>query len=39
VNERPPFLGSWRNVYGAVVAYLVVLIVAFYLFSRWFAAG
>lgn len=35
--EPPPFLGSWKRVYAAVLLYLVVLIAAFYLFTRVFA--
>jgi hypothetical protein len=33
-DEPPPFLGSWRRVYAAVLIYLVVVIFAFYLFTR-----
>jgi hypothetical protein len=36
-DEPPPFLGSWRRVYGAVVAYLALVIALFYLFSRAYA--
>ena len=36
-DEPPPFLGSWRRVYVVVLAYLAVLIVAFYLFEKAFA--
>jgi hypothetical protein len=36
-EERPPFLGSWRRVYAAVIAWLAVLILFFYGFSRRFA--
>lgn len=35
-DEPPPFLGSWRNVYAAVAAYLAALIVLFYFFRRVF---
>jgi hypothetical protein len=35
-EERPPFLKTWRRVYLAVVVWLAVLIVAFYLFARLF---
>jgi uncharacterized membrane protein YvbJ len=35
-DEPPPFLGKWRNVYIAVVIYLVVLIFVFYLFGKAF---
>ena len=33
-EEPPPFLKTWRRVYGFVVCYLFVLIACFYLFSR-----
>ena len=34
VPDEPPFLGSWRRVYIAVLVYLGVVIVGFYLFTR-----
>ena len=33
-DERPPFLGTWRRVYTAILIYLGLLIGAFYLFTR-----
>jgi hypothetical protein len=36
-EEPPPFLGSWRRVYLAVIVWLALLIVLFYAFSRRFA--
>jgi len=33
-DEAPPFLGSWRRVYVAILIYLVFVISAFYLFTR-----
>jgi hypothetical protein len=36
-SERPPFLGSWRNVYIFVLGWLALLIVLFYFFTRYFA--
>jgi len=36
-DEPPPFLGSWRRVYLAVLVYLGVLIVLFYLFMKAFS--
>ena len=33
-DEAPPFLGTWRRVYIGVLAYLFVIIAAFYLFTR-----
>jgi hypothetical protein len=37
VEEPPPFLGSWRRVYVAVIAWLAVLIILFHLFARAFS--
>ena len=36
-DEPPPFLGSWRRVYTAVVAYLALLIALCYVFTRAFS--
>jgi hypothetical protein len=36
-EEPPPLLGSWRHLYLAVIAWLVFLILVFYLFARRFA--
>ena len=33
-DEQPPFLGTWRRVYIAVLLYLLVIISASYLFTR-----
>jgi hypothetical protein len=32
-EERPPILGSWRNVYAFVLGELIVLIVLFTLMT------
>jgi hypothetical protein len=32
--EEPPFGGSWRNLYAAVLINLAALVVLFYLFTR-----
>jgi hypothetical protein len=37
MDEPPPFLGAWPRVYFAVLAYLALLIFAFYLFTRAYA--
>lgn len=37
-EEPPPFGGSWRVLYALVLAWLAVLIVVFYVFTRAFAA-
>jgi len=36
-TEPPPFLGTWRRVYAAVLLYLACVIVAFYIFTRIFS--
>ncbi len=36
-DEAPPILGSWRNVYFAVLFYLAGVIGVFYWFTRHFA--
>ena len=35
-DEPPPVLGTWIRLYGAIVAYLALLITLFYLFSVTF---
>lgn len=34
-DEAPPLLGSWRNLYVAVLAELAVLVLLFYALTRW----
>lgn len=34
IDEPPPFLGTWRRVYTAVVLYLASLITLFWLFGK-----
>lgn len=36
-DEPPPFGGSWRVLYAAVLVNLVFLIVLFYIFTKAFA--
>ena len=36
-DEPPPILGSWRNVYILVLAFLGIVIVALYSFMRFFS--
>ncbi|HOK44636.1 MAG TPA: hypothetical protein PLA43_08260 [Bryobacteraceae bacterium] len=36
-DEPPPFLGTWRRVYAAVLLYLASLILLFYIFTRVFS--
>ena len=33
-DEPPPFLGSWKRVYIAVLLYLGAIILGFYVFTR-----
>ena len=35
-DEPPPFLGAWKRVYIAVLAYLCVVIAVSYLFTLAF---
>jgi hypothetical protein len=35
-DAPPPFLGTWNRVYAAVLVYLALLILAFYVFTRVF---
>jgi hypothetical protein len=35
-DDPPPFLGTWSNVYAAVLVYLIVLISAFAVFTQAF---
>lgn len=37
LDETPPLLGSWRNIYVLVVASQVVLVALFYLVTRIYA--
>jgi len=36
-DEPPPFLGTWPRVYTAVLIYLAILILLFYVFTRMFS--
>jgi hypothetical protein len=33
-EEPPPFLGTWTRVYRAILVYLVLIILGFYVFTR-----
>jgi hypothetical protein len=35
-DDPPPILGTWRNVYLAVLLHLTAVILLFYLFTRWY---
>ncbi len=36
-SEKPPFLGSWKNVYILLMANLGLCIVLFYLLTLYFS--
>jgi hypothetical protein len=36
-EERPPFLGSWANVYTLVIVVLVLVIAGLYCFTKYFS--
>ena len=36
-DDPPPFLGTWKRVYIAVICYLAGIITLFHIFSRVFA--
>jgi hypothetical protein len=36
-DELPPFLNTWRKMYAAVLVNLLVLILLFHAFTRYFA--
>ena len=35
-EEPPPILSTWKRLYGFVLLNLVILIVLFYAFTRYF---
>jgi hypothetical protein len=35
VEDPPPFLGSWRNVYLLVLIELAILVALFFAATRW----
>src|SRR5689334_14577160 len=37
IDEPPPFLGTWKRVYWAVIFYLACVIGLFYWFTRSFS--
>lgn len=36
-EEPPPLLGTWRNLYAAVLGNLALLVLAFWLLTRTFS--
>jgi hypothetical protein len=37
-DEPPPFFGTWSRVYAAIIGWLALLILLFFLFSKAFSA-
>ncbi len=35
-DEKPPIMKSWNALYGLVLGMLVVLMILFYLFTKYF---
>ena len=35
-EDKPPILGSWRNIYVLVIVNLIVLIILFKLITNYF---
>jgi hypothetical protein len=35
VEDRPPFLSRWRNVYAFVLVELAIVVALFYALTRW----
>jgi hypothetical protein len=36
-EEKPPIFGSWNKIYAIVLGNLVLLIILFYLFTKYFS--
>ena len=34
-QEPPPFLSTWRNIYGLVLAELCITVILLYALTRW----
>ena len=34
-EEPPPLMGTWRRLYGLVLAELCLLVLLFYVLTRW----
>jgi hypothetical protein len=37
LDDAPPILGSWRNVYALVLGNLAFLVIAFWILTRVYA--
>ena len=35
IDDPPPFLGSWRNIYLLVLGELALLVILFFALTRW----
>lgn len=35
-EEKPPILGTWKNVYALVIGVLVAVIIFLYIFTQYF---
>ena len=35
-EQKPPMLGTWKNVYALVIGVLVVVIISLYIFTQYF---
>ena len=36
-EDKPPFLNTWNNVYAFVIGWLLITMLAFYLFTQYFS--
>ncbi len=36
-SEKPPVLGSWKNIYVLLIANLLLFIILFYAFTQYFS--
>jgi hypothetical protein len=36
-EEKPPILGTWKNLYALVIGVLIALIVVFYFLTKTFS--
>lgn len=35
-EDKPPFLGTWNNVYALIIGWLVITMILFYIFTNSF---
>ena len=36
LNEKPPILGSWKNIYATVIGFLIFQIILYYIITLSF---